>query len=266
MKYIDWLNSANQSINSQLVNCFNKAHLGGWSENHITTQILESIEKLGLEIDWADKPQKVKWEGYKLAGVQETTFGDIALVVRVWLTGDRFIDGVAFYEAKRQYFDKEGKPRGFSSIKKEQLSRISSNTHVSHVLLYDVDIEKQKALATSVPIVFVEQLCLSGLASTSGRLLHSYGDIWVKSIGNNFLGLNLDFRKESVDAVKNSFTSSDAPQVLLDAAVAMTNILEPKLDNSFSMLASYDKWIAPQAEPKPEIEPQREDDGPGFGM
>jgi len=261
MKYLDWLNEANNKINNALVTCFNNYHLDGWSENHITTQVMESIESLGLEIDWEDKPQKVKWEGFKLKGKSETSFGDIAVIVKVWVTSDRFVEGVAFYEAKRQFFDDKWKPKGFSSIKQEQLSRIHSKTHASNVLLYDVDSEEQRAYASSVPTVFVDELAKAKLASNLGRILRHYGDLWVKALGSNLLGMHLDFQRESVDEVKKLASETDRPFVILNAAVAKTQILEPKLDNSFIDNRLYDKWIKPD-EPKPTVKPKPRNDGP----
>lgn len=169
MNYQDWLQKANNQINNALATCFNNHHLGGWSENHITTQVMESIECLGLELDWADKPQKVRWEGFKLKSKSETSFGDIAVIVKVWITGDRYVEGVAFYEAKRQFFDDAWKAKGFSTIKQEQLCRISSITHASNVLLYDVDKEERRAYASSVPTVFVNELASAKLAASSGE-------------------------------------------------------------------------------------------------
>ncbi len=265
MKFHDWLNQANQNINKTLINCINNSHIDAWSENYITTQVLESLGSLGLDINWEDKPQKVKWEGFKLKGAVETAFGDIALIVKVWITSDRYIEGVAFYEAKRQFFDEKLKAKGFTSIKQNQLSRINSNTYASNVLLYDVDIEKGIAQATSVPTAFVNELAKAKLASSSGRLLHQYGDLWVKVIGNNLLGMNLDFQKESVDKVRESMNTENRPSVILNAAVAMTNTLEPKLDDSFINKADYEKWIKPD-EPKPEITNNPRDNRPRFGM
>jgi hypothetical protein len=263
MKYLDWMNKANSNINNALIDCFNNHHIDGWSENHITTQVLESIENLGLEFDWEDKPQKVKWEGFKLKGKSETSFGDIAVIVKVWITSDRFIEGVAFYEAKRQFFDSKWKAKGFASIKQDQLSRISAKTHASNVLLYDVDLEEKRAHATSVPTPFVHELAKANLASNSGRILHHYGDFWVKALGSNLLGMHLDFQKESVDSIKRLASDTDKPFVILNVAVAKTQILEPKLDNSFINTDVYEKWIKPE---EPEIKPEPRNDGPSFGM
>ncbi len=265
MKYTDWLNEAHNKTNDALKNCINNYHLDGWSENHITTQAMKSLESIGLEIDWADKPQKVKWEGFKLKGKLETSFGDIAVIAKVWITSDRFIEGVAFYEAKRQFFDDEWNAKGFASIKQDQLSRISLKTHASNVLLYDIDLESEKACATSVPTIFVSELAEANLASSSGRLLHYYGDLWVKAIGRNLLGMDLDFRKESVESIKKLASENNKPFVMLNVAVAKTRNLELKLDDSFIDMNAYEKWIRPK-ELEADIEKKPRNNGPSFDM
>ena len=266
MKYQDWLNEANSKTNEALVSCLNSQHLDGWSENHITTKVMESIESLGLEINWTDKAQKVKWEGFKLKGTLETSFGDIAVIVKVWVTSDRFVEGVAFYEAKRQFFDEKWKPKGFSSIKQEQLANIISKTHASNVLLYDVDLEEKTACASAVPTALVDELARAKLAATSGRILHHYGDLWVKFLGNNLLGMHLDFRKESVDEIKKMSCGVDGPLIIINAAVAKMKILEPKIDNSFINKNLYERLTAPN-EPEPAVKTEPRNDGPdGPGM
>lgn len=246
-----------------LETCYNNSHIDGWSENHITTNVLESLESIGLVIDWSDKPQKVKWEGFKLRGHSEYEYGDIAVVVRVWITSDRYIDGVAFYEAKRQFFRDDSRPIGFSSLKTEQLSRIHSHTHSSSVLLYDVDIEQGRALSTSVTMPFVRELAAAKLADSSGRVLHSYGEPWVVSLANNFLGLNLDYREEAIDEIKHSTESYRKPNFILNAAVALSDLVEPAIDNSFINNNDYEHWLK-EGERKPKTSNTKKYDGPSF--
>ncbi len=52
--------------------------------------------------------------------------GDIAILVKVWLTSEISVEGVAFYEEKKQYFNANGEIEGFKAIDKKQLSRICS--------------------------------------------------------------------------------------------------------------------------------------------
>nr|WP_320166639.1 hypothetical protein [uncultured Methylophaga sp.] len=261
MKHSEWIRNAYIESSKALATCYNSTHIGGWYENYITTKVLEAIESIGLEIDWCDKPQKVKWEGFKLRGNPEKSFGDIVVVVRVWVTSDRYIDGIAFYEAKRQFFREGDSPIGFSSLKIDQLSRIHENTYASNILLYDVDIKKETALASSVSMPIVKELAEEKLANSSGKILHDYGEHWVISLANNLLGLHLDFREEVVAEIKASTDIYRKPAFILNASVALSNILEPHLDNSFVNNNDYEHWIKNDA-PKPIIRNTPRNAGP----
>lgn len=96
--------------------------------------------------------------------------------------------------------------------------------------------------------------------------MHYYGDLWVKALGSNLLGFNLDFQKKAVNEIKRLVDEADRPFVVLNAAVAKTQTLEPELDSSFIDRSIYEKWIKPN-EPKPVIGPEPRDGGPkGPGM
>lgn len=268
MDHSDWLKSANAEVINAVADCFRKERIGGWSENHITTQVLYALEKVGTELAWSNQAQHVRWEGYKLTGSQETDFGDIALLVRVWLTADEHIDGVAYYEAKRQYFSDSGAPIGFKSINHAQLNRIGSNTHVADLLLYDVDHSTNQVGVSAVPMKFVEELAKgtparSVLAHSSGRTLHHYGLPWIRKLGNNFRGFELDFSPTSVAAIRSLAESTHAPYALLNVAVGMVNISEPQLDSYCETLANYQRaWgVAPpdQTNVQSEVESPKDD-------
>lgn len=255
MNHSTWLNIANTAVTSAVADCFCKGRIGGWSENHITTQVLDALEKVGTELAWSDQAQNVRWEGYKLTGPQETDFGDIALLVRVWLTADEHVDGVAYYEAKRQYFNDNGLPAGFKSINSVQLNRIGANTHASHLLLYDVDQSANRVDVSAVPMKFAEKLAKgtparSVLAHSSARALHHYGLPWIRKLGNNFRGFELDFSPTAVAAIRSLAQSAHAPYALLNTAIGMMNIPEPQLDPYCETLANYQRtWgTAPPAQ------------------
>lgn len=256
-----WIQKANKSINHSIADCFNTAQRGGWQENHITTQILNSLMALGIELDWEQYAQRTKWEAYKLAGSMEYSNGDIGLIVNIKLSGDTFIKGVAFYEAKKQYFDEKG-PIGFKAIKSDQLDRIRLKTHASSVLFYDVEVDKQQACATSVPTVFVKELAKKGLLEHSCRVVLNYGNFWILSLGDNLRGFSLDYQEESVKALEDYVRTAYAPSVLLNVGVDMINILEPELDGYCSSLDNYER-IATEYDESLDPSPPK-DDGPDF--
>jgi len=63
MKHHDWIQNAHDVTSRAIVDCFNKRNIGGWDENHITTQVLDALISLGTELDWKERPQRIKWEG-----------------------------------------------------------------------------------------------------------------------------------------------------------------------------------------------------------
>lgn len=236
-----WVEEVNKKTSEELINCYNESGIGSWNENYITTRLLKSIQSIGLELDWEDKPQKVKWECFKLKSKAEEKFGDVALIVKIFITENHYIEGVAYYEAKRQFFHENMEPKGFISLDRDQLSRININTHASNVVLYDSN--KEIGIATAVLTVFVNELKIIKSILISGRKLHNYGDSWVRAIGENFLGKNLDFQKESVDELKELIGKENGPSAIINAAITLVNNFEPKLGDYLSNNNKYKRLI-----------------------
>lgn len=225
----EWMALANQVIRGEIFNALSSTAIGGWTENHITTQVLKELTKLGAEIDWRDYPQKVNWKAYKYTGAAETTYGDMAIFVRVYLDRGVHIDGVAYYEAKRQYFNASGKPIGYLSIDLEQMQVISDSTYASHVVLYDI-VSGNAGSAKAIPTPFVRKILearkAAGHSMTLDASLRTYGLLWVERLGNNLLGFDLDFREEAVLAVRN-FVRERPGVAVINAGVAMNKFLAP---------------------------------------
>lgn len=263
MKFNEWRNEAARLIHEELLKCYSNKDLGGWDENYITTQMLIALKSLGLELTWDDKPQKVKWECHKLKSHLENQYGDIAVIVKIWLTQEYFVEGVAFYEAKRQYFNDTHQPQGFNAIKLEQLLKISELTHASHILLYDVDPHQNQSAASSISTTIAKEFCQNKMINVIGRLLHRYGEPWVVSLGNNLLGLHLDFCKESVESIKELSFSSNPPAFIFNSTVGLNNLLEPILDNTFINNNFYDNWFLIQ-DPKQKMDKNNDKDSLEF--
>lgn len=264
MKYREWELETHQAIAKAIVNCFSSSRLGGWQENYITTVVLQAIEAVGCELAWEDCEQRVKWEAYKLSGSAETQFGDIALMVKVRLAHDCYIDGVAFYEAKRQYYDKSsGKAIGFTSLRADQLSRLSKATHASQIILYDMDLndDDRMAFVSAVPTVFAERLADADVVPRTGRLIHRYGVPWVRALGSNLRGFGLDTRPEAVEAIRQAAEFGQAPFAIVNVGVGMIKGLEPELDAYCSQLDRYERWIGHGIEPDVTVP---RNDGPGL--
>lgn len=241
----EWLRKANNVILKELAESFNNKKQDSWSENYITTRVLLALLDIGQDIKWTSMSQRVKWDSFKLKGTRETELGDIAFFVKIMLTSEVYLDGVVFYEAKRQYYDEKKRAIGFSSIKLEQLTRIKKTTNASNVLLYDVDIENKCAGAFSLPTIFVEKIISEAPLSVPQRALTRYSNSWVKSLAENISGFGLDYSEDAVHKMKELLGSSEQPLHIINASTSMQDIIEPELDNSFIPLDIYENLILP---------------------
>lgn len=229
----EWLVKSNELSQALLHQCRTAPGKDYWNENVISAGLLWCLEKIGRDITWKGHAQRTVWESYKLAGKPEQNYGDIAVFVTVWLKEDVSLEGVAFYEAKRQYFD-GGKATGFKMLEAKQLSKISKATAASHVLLYDHDGE-ETGIATAVPTPFIRELLRArdakGLSTPFAQELHGYGLPWVQRLGNNLRGFDLDFSEDAVRKVKEYVEEDRAPMALLNVATThvpgMTLELKP---------------------------------------
>lgn len=265
VKHNEWFNILRTNVDQEILDALKAKKHGGWSENYISTRVLTAIERSGTELHWEDLRQKVVWEGLKLSGSLETTFGDIAVFVRVWLTSDRYVDGVAFYEAKRQYFNDKGEPAGFSSLNLEQLSRIHQATHASNVLLYDADIASQRGCASSLPTRFAEEMAAAKLASSTGRILHHYGKHWLNFLADNLKGFGLDFSPQAVQQIKNLATdTATAPFAIMNASAGLVG-QDPALDPYFAHLPHYERLWGQEIEREMDDDTSPSRDGPSIG-
>ncbi len=232
----NWKNETKMRLESAIMECFRKSDIGGWQENYITTEVIDAISKGGTYLEWADCPQRTQWKAYKLNGRYEYNYGDIAVIVKIWLTSASFVEGIAFYEAKRQYF-KDQYPIGFRALKTDQLLRISRTTSSSQILLYDAD-ENHGARATALPTSFAHSLADSGFEGISGRMLHRFGRSWILALANNFRGFELDFSPDAVTDIKNLATENKLSFVFNTVIAALPDV-DLELDETPLYLSGY---------------------------
>ncbi|MEP8608085.1 hypothetical protein ABKW00_19960 [Enterobacter hormaechei] len=245
-----WTEDAHNVIQKELLHAFRNQNQDSWSENHITTQMLLGLLNIGKDIKWNAQSQRVVWDSFKLKGTNETEFGDIALFAKVMLTSDLHLEGVVFYEAKRQYYDKKFHAIGFNSIKPKQLTRIQKLTSASNVLLYDVDVKNKTLGAFCLPTIFVEKLMNKAPYAVLPHTLPHYSTLWVSSLAENFSGYGLDYSPEAVKKIKELLETSKPPSHIINACFSMPKSVQPKLDNSFIPLDKYENLV-PTPTPTP---------------
>ncbi|MHA4868693.1 hypothetical protein ACXZ1M_13435 [Duganella sp. PWIR1] len=244
MKYSEWLSNCEQVVAAVLPECFEDGAISGWQEDYITTRLLSVLKRTGTELSWDDAGQKTTWQAFKLRGLSERKFGDIALLVRVYLGPADFLEGVAFYEAKRGYYGPHGHPQGFLALRPAQLSAIHQTTHAGHVLFYEVQSNPTKGyegIATAVPTAFVNKLRQDDAVRHAARL-RSLGRPWIENLGANMRGFNLDFSPDAVNAIKRAADSLRPPSVVLQVAISTVPSMNPKLDWYQPSPTKYAAW------------------------
>ncbi|ELY1693294.1 hypothetical protein RG357_003092, partial [Acinetobacter baumannii] len=124
-------------------------------------------------------------------------------------------------------------------------------------------INKRVGCASTVSSIIARELAQKKLISAVGRIIHLYGEPWVISLGNNLLGLNLDFQEATVKTIKELSSSINPPNFIVNAAVGLEGLLEPVLDNTFINNNMYDKWLSTDT-PQKTNERDNDLEGPSF--
>ncbi|HEY2583971.1 MAG TPA: hypothetical protein VGI43_19335, partial [Mucilaginibacter sp.] len=124
----------NQSLEQSIQHEINEAYPLHWEEDYITRRLLTVLAGLNnSQIEVLNSLTNVFIKPFKLKGVNEHKFGDIAILVEIeYKDGDK-LKGVAFLEAKRKFRDSSE----YDSLDFEQLKRIYSNAPNSRLLLYN---------------------------------------------------------------------------------------------------------------------------------
>jgi hypothetical protein len=232
MHYGDWIDMAREEAGSVVSKCYSQRAQGGWDENVISHLLLSALLGIGTEIVWEEGEITTQWDALKLKGRLETRHGDIAIKVRQWLNEELYIDGVAFYEAKRQYFNNKGEPCGFRAIKKEQIKSITDHTFACNAVLYDIEAlaEEHYSLVDALPLHVLEAILSFPAAKRCPRDARRHAQDWTSVLLRNLRGWNLDFRKDAVDAINATLDSPMAPAFVVNAAVSAVPGLTPRLD------------------------------------
>jgi hypothetical protein len=202
MAFHDWANRKQDEIDQAVLACFRNAANGGWQENTISATVLEALGD-AQECAWEDRTQRVSWQTCKLAGKTETERGDIAIRVRVHLSPKTWFDGVAFYEAKRAFYDDAGN-YVFASIDAAQLDRMHAFSFgESNVLLYQILTGAQQPQAHCgdaqvIPLSFLRALKKSNLVPHHS--LRHLGEPFMEILMRHLMGFHLDTRDEALQA------------------------------------------------------------------
>jgi hypothetical protein len=149
----------------------------------ILRNLIENLESFNIEI-------------YKLKGVNENKFGDIAFAVSFPGYQKNFT-GVSFIEAKRDFPEKEYR---FDSFKVDQMKRFLGNTSSSFYLLYSHDL--------FFPVIstnFLNEIVESeSIKDGKLKLDHISTPLitFVSQLNRYLCGYDLDFSKDAIEVAK----------------------------------------------------------------
>ncbi|HEY8929582.1 MAG TPA: hypothetical protein VIM55_10355 [Mucilaginibacter sp.] len=161
----------------------------------------------------------VDWRSFKNRGKQETSFGDIALIVNIQFSSGETLKGVACLEAKRD-FDSEN----FESIDLSQLERIHGNAPYAHVLLYTHQAERlQKKFPDGdtwrshfwvTPVNTAKPLLQQLQPGDNRNVLRTAFPFTMFLTARIFWGLDLDFRQEVLTDIESGINRIIDPAYL----------------------------------------------------
>jgi hypothetical protein len=224
---LTWFEIASKAIDDTIKHCYKTTLKGNWQENHITSRLLENLPHYDEPLHWTDINKFTHWDAYKLTSTAEQQNGDIAVIVRVWFSQTEYFDGVAFYEAKRQFFE-QGQPDGFKSLDVSQLGRISTHTPASYVLLYDINTNTSNTWASAIPTPYFSAFHTKTITGHSGRTLHSHARNWAEPLLQNLIGFNLDPRSEKSEDIKKWVEKLGFPSFIISASVWTDPNMKPE--------------------------------------
>lgn len=215
-----------------------------WDEDFITRSILKELRKKlkSVRIHGLKNRMKIEWSAFKLQGIPERKFGDIALLVNIkYHDGDR-IEGVAFLEAKKRSRNKTK----FGAMKVKQLRKIFRNSPRSMALLYDYDDITQFAnigldssiynwyewkpctCSVVVPINTILSLKKKDITLYKFSLPFSY-----QLFFRYFHGFDLEFQKKPINIAKGYAEEIGLPRYLAVVSIAFGRS-EPYRDIGFN--------------------------------
>lgn len=174
-----------------------------WDEDHVTFQLMRALRNLfgNRVIHFNGWSKMVQWQSFKNRGKQETSSGDIALLVNIQFSTGENLKGVVSIEAKRSFNN-----GSFASMEQPQLDRIYGNLPHSQLLLYShrtetyplkfPDSSSWSSHMWITPINTAKELNKQIKIEDNWKLLRTSLPFTKFLTSRVFWGLDLDFREE----------------------------------------------------------------------
>lgn len=180
-------------------------------------------------------------------------FGDIAFVIKIYFTQDKYIEGVYFIEAKKFDFN----TNNYSSIKFENLERYIEYSQAHSTILYNINLDMFDKYNNILTLPTQHLITLNDKSEN----IQKYSSNFEFLLNDLFNGKNLDYRKEQIDDAKGFVSNTGKKfKYIVNTAIALNrdiNIKLSEINNNFYKDIDY-------------IEKQQKQNyrnsGPKFGM
>ena len=257
----DWHKAVNCTISNALIKCYPR----DWKdEDYLTRSILSALRdehsNVVIEKDIISKNSKCQWDIYKNTKEHglEQKHGDIGVLVQLLFDHGKVLEGVAFLEAKRIYFDQNDDSKSkFSALNKSQLKRYCSNSSFHRTVFYDCLKTGEELVATSLTLPTRHLLTID----KDNRDIYPYCEYLSYCLTNRYLrGYELDFDPDMVKTAKGFLAVNGGVKYLIVAQTTLNNNLElnPNLieinDNIYKTIDA----------PEPDNTPRKTFNGPSI--
>ena len=223
----DWHKAVNRTISNALIKCYPR----DWKdEDHLTRSILLALRdehsNVIIEKDTSGKNLKCHWDVYKNTKEHglEQKHGDIGLLVQLLFDYEKVLEGVAFLEAKRIYFDQNDDSKSkFSALNKLQLERYCGNSSFHRTVFYDCLRRGEELVAISLTLPTRHLLTID----KNNRDIYQYCEYLSYCLTHRYLrGYELDFDPDLVKTAKGFLDVNGGVKYLIVAQTTLNHNLE----------------------------------------
>ncbi len=257
----DWHKAVNRTISNALIKCYPR----DWKdEDYLTRSILSALRvehsNVVIDKDINGKHSKCCWDIYKNTKEHglEQKHGDIGILVQLLFDHGKVLEGVAFLEAKRIYFDPhDGSKSRFSALNKSQLKRYCSNSSFHRTVFYDCLTTEEGLVAISLVLPTRHLLTID----KDNRDIYPYCEYLSYCLTNRYLrGYELDFNPDLVKTAKGFLDINGGVKYLIVTQTTLNHNLElnPKL------IEINDNIYKPIDAPEPDNTPRNNFNGPSI--
>jgi len=206
------------------------AYPRNWNEDFITMDILRKLRQEYEDIEItkdkvAKTSTKLSWDIFKHTkkGNIEQKFGDIGILVQIMYPNGKYIEGVAFIEAKRIYYPEEK----FTALKAEQLKTLSENSFSHRTVFYDyIKGSNAPPLCLGLPTKHLIAL------EDNSRGIYPYCELYSYILTNRYLqGYELDYTPESIESLKGFADANGGVDFLIVAQMTFSPDMQPSIKN-----------------------------------